>query len=429
MLYFFQEKIFMSEKSQKNDSALECFSTFRQRPEDVIYRVEMGMVKKIVLIFGIIFLFILALQVIKSSVGGSTGNIFQEHVKEAVSTPRKAFSFGWLGTVLLLSGSPVSATGVSLFSAGFFDQTALFYLILGSRGGPDLVLFLVGLVTYIRRRTIRRTLGLGLIEFFTTLSVIIFTALFGPLILRSGLNESLARIFAGAAEYTDFIGVYIEPLGKKIVSMFSSSTALLAGIFLLVAAIFLFDKFFSFFAFEKKTDEEERTYLENEWRLFKKNPVTALSSFMRELFRKKSFSDQIRSRFQRILANPFFAFLLGAVITGITMSTAVSVGILVPFYAYNVIGIRTIVPYVLAANITTFSDTLFLSILTGNFQAVETVTSFLVASGIFALLAGIFFKYYLYGISSLSRFFLVRPWRLAVVVLFSILVPMGVVFF
>ena len=76
--------------------------------------------------------------------------------------------------------------------------------------------------------------------------------------------------------------------------------------------------------------------------------------------------DPPSARFERLskrFSSPRAMFLFGALVTSITMSVSLSVTILVPLTLKNILQRRDVVPYVMGANITTFLDTLFASLL------------------------------------------------------------------
>ena len=60
----------------------------------------------------------------------------------------------------------------------------------------------------------------------------------------------------------------------------------------------------------------------------------------------------------RILYRPVVTFLLGALVTLLTMSVSLSLSILVPLSMRGYVRRENVIPYVMGANITTFIDTL-----------------------------------------------------------------------
>jgi Na+/phosphate symporter len=88
-----------------------------------------------------------------------------------------------------------------------------------------------------------------------------------------------------------------------------------------------------------------------------------------ELHLKESSLGQVH----HLLYRPLVTFALGAVITSLTMSVSVSLGLLVPLSARGYIRRENIIPYILGANITTFDDTLIAAALLANPAAVTVV--------------------------------------------------------
>jgi len=66
-------------------------------------------------------------------------------------------------------------------------------------------------------------------------------------------------------------------------------------------------------------------------------------------------------------------FLLGALITALTLSVAISVTILVPLALKGVVSRRAVIPYVMGANITTFVDTFAAALLLRSDAGVSVV--------------------------------------------------------
>src|SRR5690606_8416992 len=76
--------------------------------------------------------------------------------------------------------------------------------------------------------------------------------------------------------------------------------------------------------------------------------------------------DPPSARFERLarrFRSPRMMLLFGGLVTSITMSVSLSVTILVPLTLKNYVRRADVVPYVMGANITTFLDTLFASLL------------------------------------------------------------------
>ena len=88
-------------------------------------------------------------------------------------------------------------------------------------------------------------------------------------------------------------------------------------------------------------------------------------------------------------------FLLGLVVTAVTMSVSVSVGILVPLSARGYIRRENLIPYMLGANISTLVDTLAAGVLLGDPRATSVVLVHMV-SGILVSLPIVLLIYHPY---------------------------------
>jgi len=68
----------------------------------------------------------------------------------------------------------------------------------------------------------------------------------------------------------------------------------------------------------------------------------------------------------RLVYRPWVMFVLGALITMISMSVSLSLAILVPLSARGFVRRENVIPYIMGANITTFVDTLLAAVLLNN---------------------------------------------------------------
>ena len=59
------------------------------------------------------------------------------------------FGFGWFGSYIVMSGSPVAAVAMSLFAGGAITDLEAFAMINGSRMGASLIVLVVGFVSYV----------------------------------------------------------------------------------------------------------------------------------------------------------------------------------------------------------------------------------------------------------------------------------------
>jgi sodium-dependent phosphate cotransporter len=75
----------------------------------------------------------------------------------------------------------------------------------------------------------------------------------------------------------------------------------------------------------------------------------------------------------RVVYRPIVMFLMGLVITALSLSVSISLSILVPLSARGYIRTENAIAYVMGANVSTFVDTLFVALLLNNPAATEVV--------------------------------------------------------
>jgi Na+/phosphate symporter len=85
-------------------------------------------------------------------------------------------------------------------------------------------------------------------------------------------------------------------------------------------------------------------------------------------------------RASRLIYRPSVMFVLGLLVTLLTLSVSVSIGILVPLSARGYVRRENIMPYILGANISTMIDTLAAAVLLGTSEAVTVVVAHMVSA-------------------------------------------------
>src|SRR5262245_56646568 len=105
--------------------------------------------EKVVYFVAAIFLFVMAIQLMKSGAKALAPNLEGTFPTDnAVST----LGLGWIGAYLVLSGSPVAAVALSLFSADALTKLQTFTMLSGSRLGASFIVLLVGFLYAMRSK-------------------------------------------------------------------------------------------------------------------------------------------------------------------------------------------------------------------------------------------------------------------------------------
>jgi len=252
--------------------------------------------------------------------------------------------FGWLMAYLILSGSPVAAAAVVLLSTDALLPLQAFTMVAGSRLGASLIVLLVGFIYALRGHERRTALTAGVLSLLLAGSVQLVALPVGLLILSQGWLDNLAiPALEGLAAG---INLGLEPLIGPLAAMLPGWTPFAAGVGLVTLSFRLFDR--------------------------------ALPQMRLETTNFGQVS--------RLVYRPEVMFLMGLVITLLTMSVSISVGILVPLSARGYMRRENIIPYILGANVSTLADTLVAAALLGDPRAVTVVVTHMVCAAIVSLL-------------------------------------------
>jgi Na+/phosphate symporter len=228
--------------------------------------------------------------------------------------------FGWLSAYLLGSGSPVASVALTLFSRGVLSDTQTYFMISGGRLGASFIVLFVGFMYYVRGRREPDGIYIGVVALMTTAIVYSVGIPIGYVLLKSGAVDGVRFGSPGLirgvndayAPAVDFFDGFLPLLGLFAVGV--------------VAVVFSLKMFDAALPSLESTDE----------------------------------------RFQKVVE--FFhqkmtMFVLGIAITVLTVSVAVSLTILVPLSMKGIVRRKNIIPYVMGAQIGTFVDKLFVTLL------------------------------------------------------------------
>jgi hypothetical protein len=114
-----------------------------------------------------LFIFILALQLMKAGAKGL------KPILESLSADGvlNLLGFGWLGSYVVMSGSPVAAISLSLFSSGTISDTESFAMINGSRLGASFIVLFIGFVLWVTRKKSADGLYIGVVALLTAFTL------------------------------------------------------------------------------------------------------------------------------------------------------------------------------------------------------------------------------------------------------------------
>jgi len=293
-----------------------------------------------------LLLFVLALELLKRGASGIAPLLRGL----GVSGLAGGIGAGWLAACLLLSGSPVAATALSLLAAGALSTGEAFGMIGGSRLGASFVVLVVGVLADLRARRVEaKSAYIGVTAVVATAIVYVPALAIAWIALERGALAALrieGRDLAGAVDRV------LGPLLSAAVAL-PRGLLFLAGIALLLAAFRALDR--------ALPDLQARA-----------SPLLPAD---------------------HVVYRPWFMFGVGLATTTVTLSVSVSLSLLVPLAARGFVRRENVWPYVLGANVTTLVDTLFAGALVGHPDAARMVALLMLAAFALSLPAVFVFPY------------------------------------
>jgi solute carrier family 34 (sodium-dependent phosphate cotransporter) len=324
-------------------------------------------------------LFILALELLKAAASELAPLLSQWQV----SGLRQSVGFGWLGAYVVLSGSPVAAIALTLYSSAAINDIATLGMMTGSRLGASFIVLFVGFLYHLRGHKRVASVAIGVLAFVVTATIYLPALGLGVVILQQGWLDGIR--FGTPTALDSAIDLLFDPIVLWIQGVVPFWGVFVAGLGALLGAFKLFD------------------------------------SVLPEINPEESRFGNLANAIYR----PFVMFLIGALFTTITLSVSVSLTLLVPLATRGYIRRENIIPYIMGANITTFVDTLFASLLLNSPRAFTIVLVEVTCVSFFSLLIlGVFYRPYQRGMNRLLDLVLESQRSLLLFVAVLVAVPL-----
>ena len=294
-----------------------------------------------------LFLFVGGLQVMKE---GAAGLDILKHGGFLVRNAGSTLGLGWLGALLVLSGSPIAASALTLVAAHSISATEGFTMLTGSRLGAAFVVLLVAVIYAVRGGAGERLkpVSTAVIALTTTAIVYVPGSIIGYALLHWGPFQEINLRFP--AQFTDLIDLVYGPILDRIED-FPSLLLFVGGLGILLLAFKLIDNVVPEMSQDKIENSRALAWLRKKW--------------------------------------PMFG--LGCLVALVTMSVSVALTVLVPLVTKKYVKREHIFPYVMGANITTLGDTLLAAFLLHSGASVRIVLASIIGSTIVSLVVLTFF--------------------------------------
>jgi sodium-dependent phosphate cotransporter len=324
-------------------------------------------------------LFVTALGVMKA---GAAELIPSLQGSAFTDNPWSTLGLGWLGACMVLSGSPIAASSLTLLDGHAITSSQAFTMLTGSRLGASFVVLVIGFIYALRQRgdkSRRAPLSIGVLSLTMTMVAYLPGALIGWLLLTGGqLDRINLTPPPSLLSLTDTAFGWAVDLAKDFVPWW--------GLFPVGLAILLV-AFKTFDAALPQVDSERLGHRADAW-----------------------------------YTKPWAMFLVGCGVALLTLSVSVALTVLVPLVAKGYLKREDTLPYIAGANITTLADTLVAAILLGNPVASRVVLAEVLGVTVWTrLLIGLFYPAVRAGCLGVARTTLRSRGRLAlfIAVLFT----------
>ncbi|HEY7401184.1 MAG TPA: hypothetical protein VH989_09860 [Actinomycetota bacterium] len=337
--------------------------------------------QKVVVFLPAMFLFILAIQLMKagaSAIGPTIEGQFP--FANGVST----LGTGWLGAYFVLSGSPVAATTISLFGAGALTKLQTLTMLSGSRLGASFIVLLTGILFTVRAKGKRKqeSIGMGIQALTMTALVYLPGMALAYLMLRGGLMDGVQ--WHASTELEAVLARIWGPFVDFAKDHLPGGLLFLAGLGTILLSFKLLDRVLP------QIDGERAEY-QHHW---------------------------IKKR--------WVMFGLGCLVATLTLSVSVALTVLVPLAFKGYLKRDEALPYIMGANITTLADTLVVAMLQRTPVAAQIVLAEAIGVAVISVLVLAFaYRPVSGGVMRLQDWLLTENKRLAGFVGVIFLVPIS----
>lgn len=307
--------------------------------------------KKVIKLVFFVYLFIFSIELLKKSslfLAPSIKNFLAQGI-----TPIKAISVGWFTTSIVQSSGAVGSVTATFAGNNLIGLQTAVYILIGATLGTAITALIISLITFTKkRRDFRHGFEIGLcysIYGLFLMGIVFFLEFFfqffskTSFFLASFLGEktSLLKIPNIVGFATSPI---IEPLFNKLQKPF---LLILAFVCLLIALKYIGKSIIDVFGGEHKARKFINKYFESKYK----------------------------------------AYIIGVILTAIVFSSSITIGLLVPLAVARLINLKKAIPFILGANLGTFTDVFLASIIIGKTLALATA----ITSLLFSVLGGIIF--------------------------------------
>ncbi len=307
--------------------------------------------KKWLKLFFFLYLFILSIEIIKRA-----SMLFEPTIRNFIAqniTPIKAICIGWFTTSVAQSSGAVGSVVTTFTGNGILNLPTAIYILIGASLGSTFITLLISLIVSTKkRRDFRHGFEIGLcysIYSVFLIVIVFFLEYFFKFFSRTSLFiASILKDKIGILQIPNIVEIITSP----IISLLSFTGNHFVLLFLGFVALILALRFISKSIIEVLGGEEKaRDFIDNHFN------------------------------------SKYKTYFIGFLLTAIVFSSGITIGLLVPLAASRLIGLRRSIPFILGADLGTFTDIFLASLIVGETNALATAIAF----SLFAIVGALIF--------------------------------------
>jgi len=307
--------------------------------------------KNIFKLFFFLYLFVLSIEVIRKSSLALAPNI-KDFILQSL-TPLKAISVGWFTTSIVQSSGAVASVTAAFVGNNLLSLNLAVYVLMGAFIGTSITALIISFITASKkRRDFRHGFEIGLCyAIYSLFLVIIVFALEYLFKSFSKLSFFLASLIQGRISILnipDIMNMITSPITKPLFEGNHKLILFFLGFLILIFTL----------------------------RYISKSVIAVLGG-----------EKNARKFINRFFESKYKAYLIGVLLTAIVFSSSITIGLLVPLAVARLINLKKAIPFIIGANLGTFTDVFLASIIIGKIPALATAMIYIS----FSLLGSIIF--------------------------------------
>jgi len=309
-----------------------------------------GKLKAWAKLIGLIYLFILSIELIKKA-----SLFLAPTVKDFLLQglhPIKAISVGWFSTAIVQSSGAIATITATFAGNDLLHFSSAVYIVIGAALGTTITAIIISLITVsAKRKDFRHGFEIGLCYVIYSVILVVIAFLLEYFFnFFSKTSIFLASKMIGKIsilKIPDFTSVITSPIINSLFTKNHKLLILIVGFVILIFALRYIGK-------------------------------AVIGIFGGEENARKFIDKHFESKYK--------AYLIGALLTAVLFSSSITIGLLVPLAVVRLIGLRRSIPFILGADLGTFTDTFIAALIINKMPALAIALVYVMLAALGSLI-------------------------------------------